>query len=140
MNGNIRRGSPGFRDEEDHIFNRSVFLVADGESSNFMKPMNTIFKNPYLNAVYAELYIVLIVSVIRGISAPNTPDTIFDPIAGISLFVLSAAVMGYLFLGEPLQLYFDGKKKEAVMFFMRTVVGFAAITAVAFIIVSRIPR
>lgn len=104
------------------------------------KHMNRIFKNPYLNSIYAEIYIVLVVSILHGVSAPNTPDTFFDPIAAISLFVLSAAVMGYLFLGEPLQLYLDGKMKEAVAFFMRTVMSFAVITAIAFVIVSRVLR
>lgn len=102
--------------------------------------MKKIFKNPYLKSIYAEIYIIIVVSVLHGISAPNTPDTIFDPIAGISLFVLSAAVMGFIFLSEPLQLYLDGKKKESLAFFMRTVLGFAAITAVDLIIVSKIPR
>jgi nitrate reductase NapE component len=37
--------------------------------------------------------------------------------------------MGYLFLSEPLMLYFDGKKQEAVTFFFTTVGTFAIITA-----------
>ena len=65
--------------------------------------MNKIFKNPYLNSICAELYIIIVVLIMHLISKPNTPDNFFDPVAGISLFVLSAAVMGYLFLGQPLQ-------------------------------------
>lgn len=102
--------------------------------------MKNIFKNPYLNSIYAEIYIVIVVSVMHLISAPNTPDAFFDPIAALSLLVLSAAVMGYLFLGEPLQLYLDGEKKRSVAFFMKTVISFAAITAVALIIISSVPR
>lgn len=102
--------------------------------------MNKIFKNPYLNSVYAEVYIIIIVFIMSRIGKPNTPDTFFEPIVGISIFVLSAAVMGYLFIGEPLQLYLDGKKKESVAFFMKTILGFTAITAVLLIVISNVPR
>jgi hypothetical protein len=100
--------------------------------------MDTIFKNPFLNSAFAEAYIVLVVCVIRFFGKPDTPDTFFDSIAALSLFVLSAAVMGYLFIGEPLQLYFGGQKKEAVSFFMKTVLGFAAITAAAVVVLKAI--
>lgn len=102
--------------------------------------MNKIFKNPYINSISAELYIIIVVSIIHNIAKPDTPDNFFDPVAGISLFVLSAAIMGYLFLGQPLQLYLDGKKKQSVTFFMKTVISFSIITAIAFIIVSSVPR
>lgn len=105
-----------------------------------MNPMDRIFKNPYLNSVYAEAYIVIVASIIHSIGEPDTPDTFFDPIAALSLLVLSAAVMGYLFVGVPLQLYLDGEKKRSVAFFMRTVLGFAALTTIAFVIVSIVPR
>lgn len=102
--------------------------------------MDKIFKNPYLNSVYAEAYIVIVTSIIHSIGEPDTPDTFFDPIAALSLLVLSAAVMGYLFVGVPLQLYLDGEKKQSVAFFMRTVLGFAALTVIAFTVVSIVPR
>ena len=102
--------------------------------------MDKLFRNPYLNSVYAEAYIVIVAAVIRLVSRPNTPDTFFDPIAALSLLVLSAAVMGYLFVGVPLELYLDGEKKRAVAFFMRTVLGFAVLTAVTFLIVALVPR
>jgi len=102
--------------------------------------MNKRAKNPYLNSIYAETYIILVVWIMSHIGKPNTPDTFFDPVAALSLFVLSGAVMGFLFLGEPLQLYLDGKKQQAISFFMRTVIGFAAITVIALLIVSSVPR
>jgi hypothetical protein len=98
--------------------------------------MLNIFKNPYINSLIAELYIVTIVFVMHLFSRPNTPDTFFDSIAALSLFVLSAAVMGYLFIGEPLQLYLSGEKKQAVSFFMKTVLGFAILTLVALVILK----
>lgn len=99
--------------------------------------MNKIFKNPYLNSVYAEVYIILIVSLITYIGKQDSPDNFFSPVAALSLFVLSASVMGYLFLGEPLQLFLDGEKKQAVSFFMKTVITFAVITLILFVVTAR---
>lgn len=98
--------------------------------------MNTIFKNPYIKSIVAEIYIIIIVSIINLFSKPNTPDTFFDSIAAISIFVLSAAIMGYLFLGEPIQLYLNGEKQKATSFFLKTVLGFAVITLAVVIILK----
>lgn len=90
-------------------------------------------KHPISNALAAIAYIIIVASVMFYGSnhASQTEDTLFAPIALISLFTLSAAVMGYIFLGQPVQLYLDGKKKEAVTLFTQTVAVFAAITLVA---------
>ncbi|KKQ74340.1 MAG: hypothetical protein US96_C0034G0001, partial [Candidatus Woesebacteria bacterium GW2011_GWB1_38_5b] len=73
-------------------------------------------KNPIINAGAGVLYIVVVASVMYyGTQFSGTNDnSVLAPIAALSLFSLSAAVMGYIFLFQPLQLYFDGKKKEAV--------------------------
>ena len=88
---------------------------------------------PYLNAVWAELYIVAIVLFVQYGLPKGGDNNILTPIAMLSLFVLSAAVMGYLFVSKPLQLYFDGHKKEAVTFFIKTMATFAVITALVFV-------
>lgn len=98
--------------------------------------MNKLFKNPYLNSVFAEIYIVIVAFVMTHVGKPDTPDNFFTPIAALSLLTLSAAVMGYLFLGQPLQMYLDGEKKQAVSFFMKTIFTFALITTVALIFLS----
>jgi hypothetical protein len=87
-------------------------------------------KNPYLNALAAALYIIGIVLIIQyGIAASgNREETIAIPIAMLSLFTLSAAMMGYIFLLQPIKMYLDGEKKEAVNLFLKTVVVFAGIT------------
>ena len=100
--------------------------------------MNKIFKNPYLNSIFAEAYIIMLVSLIHYVGKKNSPDNFFSPAAALSLFVLSAAVMGYLFLGEPLQLFLDGQKKQAVSFFMKTVLSFAIITLILFVVTARL--
>lgn len=88
-------------------------------------------KNPIINALSALLYISAIASFFyyANHSLGSKPDNSFlAPIAFLSLFTLSAAVMGYLFLYQPAQLYFDGKKKEAVNLFLKTVASFGVIT------------
>jgi hypothetical protein len=86
-------------------------------------------KNPLINATAALLYIIIVASIMFfGTKHPGPANSIIAPIAIISLFTLSAAVMGYLFLYQPFQLYVDGKKKNAVDLFLKTVATFAAIT------------
>ena len=93
-------------------------------------------KNPFLNAALAAAYIIILVPAVhygsRTLGA--AADSLLAPIAMLSLFVLSAAIMGYLFIGTPLQLYMDGHKKPAVTFFFQTVGAFAGLTFAAFIL------
>lgn len=93
-------------------------------------------KNPVLNALAAGGYILVLVSLMTwGTSiASNKPDSFLAPVGMISLFTLSAAVMGYVFCYTPLMLYFDGKKKQAVKLFLQTVGVFAGFTFIALIL------
>lgn len=93
-------------------------------------------KNPILNALSASAYILLVVTVMTQVTAPlkNKPDTFFAPIAILSVFTLSAAVMAFLFFYQPLLLFIEGKKKEAVNLFVKTVGAFGLITAMALIL------
>lgn len=89
-------------------------------------------KNPVLNALSAGAYIVAIAAIMTwGTSIAPGPDTFLAPIVAISLFTLSAAVMGYLFCFQPLTLYFAGKKNDAVKLFLQTVMAFGVLTAIA---------
>lgn len=90
-------------------------------------------KNPFVNAGLALLYIALVVVTIHTFApGPDTPDSYpLVPIAALSLFVLSAAVMGFLFLYEPIRLYMEGEKKKAMPFFLKTV-GFFAVFVIVF--------
>jgi len=87
-------------------------------------------KKPFLNALAATAYISLIASAV--IYAPNNFEArVVGPIAPIlflSVFVFSAALMGYLFVYQPVQLMIEGKQKEATKFFITTVASFAGIT------------
>lgn len=90
-------------------------------------------KNPIFNAIGAAGYIFLIAFVVNFISQTqrNKPDTFFAPLIFLSLLTLSVAVMAYLFFYQPLQLFIEGKKKDAVNLFIKTVAVFAAFTIVA---------
>lgn len=91
-------------------------------------------KNPFINAVAASVYISLVATIMNyGSRMFGEADTMVTPVAVLSLFVLSAAVMGYIFLSKPLQLYLDGKKKEGVNLFLGTVAVFAVITVGVFV-------
>jgi hypothetical protein len=86
-------------------------------------------KNPIINSLVASLYIFVITGLMNwGTSMVKPKDSFIAPVAIISLFTLSAAVMGYLFLYQPIQLYFDNHKKEAVKLFLKTVGIFGLIT------------
>jgi len=94
-----------------------------------------MFRKPFLNAVAASVYISIVSSfMFYGSKLFPKEDTLLAPIAMLSLFTLSAAVMGYLFLYQPLMLFLDGNKKKAVDFFLRTVAVFSAITILVFVL------
>ena len=90
--------------------------------------------SPLLNALLATLYICVIGLVLYwGPQLVGPREGPLVPIVMLSLFVLSAAIMGYFFLSESVQLYLDGQKQEAINFFLKTVALFACITALLFL-------
>lgn len=93
-------------------------------------------KKPFLYALGAAGYIVLLVSVMfTAESFVPKEDNIAMPIAMLGLLVLSVAIMGFLFLSEPLKLFLEGQKREAVNFFMKTVGIFACFVVVFIILI-----
>ena len=93
-------------------------------------------KNPILNALSATAYIIVVVVVMTFITSPlrHKPDTFFAPITFLSVLTLSVTVMAYLFFYQPVMLFIDGKKKEAVQFFVKTVGVFAGLTTLILIL------
>jgi len=86
--------------------------------------------NPFVNAGLAASYISIVASVMYygpKLAGP-IEDSVIVPIAFLSLFVLSAAVMGFFFVLEPLRLFLDGHREEAIAFFLKTVGVFALVT------------
>lgn len=66
----------------------------------------------------------------------NKPDTFFAPITVLFVLTVSVAVMAFLFFYQPLLLFIEGKKKEAVSLFLKTLAIFAAFTGVVLILLS----
>ena len=88
--------------------------------------------NPFLNALAAAVYITLVAFVMYyGQRLVGPVDSVIAPIAFLSLFVLSAAIMWYVFFYQPAQLYLDGDKKTARSLFVKTLSIFACITILA---------
>jgi len=61
-------------------------------------------------------------------------------IAGVAslllVFVISAAISGFLILGKPILMYFEGKKKDATMLFFITVGWLLVFLAVLLFVMS----
>jgi archaellum biogenesis protein FlaJ (TadC family) len=87
--------------------------------------------NPLANATAAAGYISLLVTLI--FSSPQFMSDnelgMIAPVIFLSLFVISAALMGYLFVYPSVKLLIEGKSKEATTLFLSTVAAFALIIA-----------
>ncbi len=89
-----------------------------------------MLRKPFFRSLCAAAYIALIVYVINVMTKATPQGDILVPMTMLALFVLSAAVMGYLFLYEPLELYVMDRKQEALRDFGKTVSIFAIFTAI----------
>jgi hypothetical protein len=94
-----------------------------------------IMKKPFIYASGAVGYIVVIVLILNFSKYFPQKETIIIPMLMLSLFVLSAAVMGFLFLSEPLKLFLENQKEEAVKFFAKTVGIFACFVVLLAVLV-----
>lgn len=91
--------------------------------------------NPFLNALAALGYIIAVVLAITyGGPAIGPKDTIFIPMAMLSLFVFSAAMMSYIVLYQPLVIFLEGKKLEATNLFLKTVGALGGFMVVLFVL------
>lgn len=85
--------------------------------------------NPLYNALLAIGYIALVVSVLFfGSAIAGEPDNILMPMGMLAVFVLSAAMMAFIFFYRPVIMLLDGKRDEAVKLFLTTVAYFAGFT------------
>jgi hypothetical protein len=87
-------------------------------------------KNPYLNAGAAAAYIGGVVLFMSSMARFEEPDTLLLPITFLSLLVLSVLMMAYCFFFEPVQMYLDGHKDQAVHLFTKSLMTFAGIVVV----------
>jgi hypothetical protein len=84
---------------------------------------------PLLSAFGALGYITVLVTFFHYIESVRheTPDTLIDGIGAISVFVLSAAVMGYLFFYYPIAYIIEGKTSSLPTYFLLKTIGYFAI-------------
>lgn len=89
-------------------------------------------KNPVINALTASIYIFLVVGLMNVVTqyAKDKPDTFMAPVLALFMLTLSASVMAYLFFYQPLLFVLDGKKKEAISLFVKTVGAFGVMTII----------
>jgi hypothetical protein len=86
-----------------------------------------------LNSLGTFVYVFLVVSLISNAQKLfGQPGNFWGPVALLSLFVLSATIVGLLVLGRPGFLYFDGFKKEGVALLVYTIVFLLIITMIIF--------
>lgn len=94
--------------------------------------------NPFVNALAAMGYIVAVVLLIFYggplLGGPDGKDTIFIPMAMLSLFVFSAATMSYIVLYQPIVMFLENKKVEAVNLFLKTIGTLGAFMVVLFVL------
>lgn len=92
-------------------------------------------KNPFINALGAAAYILIIVSGMNFISQQfrNHPDTFMAPVVMLSILTLSVATMGFVFFYQPILLFLENKKKEGVELFVKTLGFFALFTTMGIV-------
>lgn len=93
--------------------------------------ITNVNKKPFLNALTAILYIIVLVGGMNLLDRYQIEEKVASfimPVIMISLFTFSAAFMAYLFCLEPIQLYLDGKKEKGISLFIKTVLIFGALT------------
>ncbi len=93
---------------------------------------------PVISAASAGAYIGAIALFMRFIESVrhDTPDTLLDSMGFMSLLVFSAAVMAFLFFYQPILRLVEGKKAEAMLYFLKTLGIFGAITVFLLTLVS----
>ncbi len=101
---------------------------------------NPITKYALINSLAAAAYITIVAFIMSNINRIVPPDiddggprSILPAITFLTLFVISAAVMGLTIFGRPVMWYLDGKKAEAVKLALYTV-GFLAILGIIFFV------
>jgi len=86
-------------------------------------------RNPLINALAAGAYVALVATFISSVPEHMPIFAVLGPLMFLSLFVFSAALMGYLVVFEPLVLVVEGQPRQGVMLFLKTIGLFAVVVA-----------
>jgi hypothetical protein len=100
--------------------------------------MDKIFKNPFINALIAVLYIVVLIFAVQSTEGLELEETILMPITMLSTLVFSVALMAVLFFFTPLKLFLDNEHSEAVKFFLKTLGTFAVFLIIFVVLIFSI--
>lgn len=91
-----------------------------------------LIKASLRNSLCTAAYVVIVAVIIYNAEKVfGTMKNIIGPIAFLLLFVTSAAITGFLVLGQPIMLYLDNQKHEAVRLFIYTAAWLFVFTIIA---------
>lgn len=95
--------------------------------------MNKQFKTGLLQALGVTAYISIVSIVMNNAEKIfGKMDNVIGPVTFLTMFATSALVCGLLVFKKPYELFFDGKKKEAVDVVMYTAVSLFLILLILF--------
>ena len=96
--------------------------------------MKSTITRSLINSAATVIYILIVATIMTN------AERIFDemssflaPVVFLSLFTLSAFVVGTLILGKPIMLYMDGKKKEGVSLLLASIAWMGVFTTLGII-------
>jgi hypothetical protein len=91
-----------------------------------------LLRSSLRNALGTAVYVAIVALIIYNAQKIfGTMRNITGPISFLLLFVTSAAITGFLVLGQPVMLYVDNKKKDAIKLFILTVAWLFILTVIA---------
>ena len=97
--------------------------------------MQKLKKSGFPNALGVLIYVSIVVTVMNnGDRIFGEMDNYVGPIAFLLLFVISAATVGGLVIGQPIMLYLENKKKEAIELFLLVMAWLVLFTALALVV------
>jgi hypothetical protein len=93
-----------------------------------------LVKTSVISAIVAALYITVVAVLMSNMDKifAKVDSEVIGAIAVLLLFVVSAAIMGFIVLGRPIMLYLDGLKKEALKLFYLTISWLILIAIIIF--------
>ena len=101
------------------------------------RQMKSTITKGLLHSIATVFYILVVATIMTNAdSLFGQMNGFLGPVVVLSLFTLSALVVGTLVLGKPLMLYLDGKKKEAVSLLLATISWMGLFTAIGLIILA----
>jgi hypothetical protein len=84
------------------------------------------------NSMATAVYVVIVAMIMNNAERIfGTMKNIIGPVAFLLLFVTSAAITGFLVLGQPIMMYVDNQRRDAIKLFIYTVAWLFAFTVIA---------